>query len=38
VLPSAPRESSRQFRSVADEAADIIRRHWETVKAQREQG
>jgi pSer/pThr/pTyr-binding forkhead associated (FHA) protein len=37
--PSAPRESSpRQFRSVADEAADIIRRHWETVKAQREQG
>jgi predicted component of type VI protein secretion system len=37
--PPAPRESaSRQFRSVADEAADIIRRHWETVKAQREQG
>jgi pSer/pThr/pTyr-binding forkhead associated (FHA) protein len=37
-LPT-PRESSpRQFRSVADEAADIIRRHWETVKAQREQG
>jgi pSer/pThr/pTyr-binding forkhead associated (FHA) protein len=37
--PSAPRESSpRQFRSVAEEAADIIRRHWETVKAQREQG
>ena len=36
---SAPRESSpRQFRSVADEAADIIRRHWEKVKAQREQG
>jgi Inner membrane component of T3SS, cytoplasmic domain len=36
--PAAPRESSapRQFRSVADEAADIIRRHWETVKAQRE--
>jgi len=35
----APRESSpRQFRSVADEAADIIRRHWETVKAQRDQG
>jgi hypothetical protein len=38
ALPSAPREASRQFRSVADEAADIIRRHWETVKAQREQG
>jgi hypothetical protein len=40
VPPSpAPRESSpRQFRSVADEAADIIRRHWEKVKAQREQG
>jgi pSer/pThr/pTyr-binding forkhead associated (FHA) protein len=37
--PPASRESaSRQFRSVADEAADIIRRHWETVKAQREQG
>jgi pSer/pThr/pTyr-binding forkhead associated (FHA) protein len=30
--------ANRQFRSVADEAADIIRRHWETVKAQREQG
>jgi pSer/pThr/pTyr-binding forkhead associated (FHA) protein len=36
---TAPRETAnRQFRSVADEAADIIRRHWETVKAQREQG
>jgi pSer/pThr/pTyr-binding forkhead associated (FHA) protein len=36
---SAPRESSpRQYRSVAEEAADIIRRHWETVKSQREQG
>jgi pSer/pThr/pTyr-binding forkhead associated (FHA) protein len=36
---AAPRESSpRQFRSVAEEAADIIRRHWENVKAQREQG
>jgi predicted component of type VI protein secretion system len=36
---TGPRESAnRQFRSVADEAADIIRRHWETVKAQREQG
>jgi predicted component of type VI protein secretion system len=36
----APRETTppRQFRSVADEAADIIRRHWEMVKAQREQG
>jgi hypothetical protein len=36
---AAPRETSapRQFRSVAEEAADIIRRHWETVKAQREQ-
>jgi pSer/pThr/pTyr-binding forkhead associated (FHA) protein len=35
----APHESTpRQFRSVADEAADIIRRHWEMVKAQREQG
>jgi pSer/pThr/pTyr-binding forkhead associated (FHA) protein len=40
VPPPAPhRESSpRQFRSVADEAADIIRRHWEKVKAQRDQG
>ncbi len=37
--PAAPRESApRQYRSVAEEAADIIRRHWETVKAQREQG
>ncbi len=38
--PSAPRETAapRQFRSVADEAADIIRRHWEMVKAQRDQG
>jgi pSer/pThr/pTyr-binding forkhead associated (FHA) protein len=36
---TAPRETAnRQFRSVADEAADIIRRHWENVKAQREQG
>jgi hypothetical protein len=34
-----PRETAnRQFRSVADEAADIIRRHWENVKAQRDQG
>ena len=39
VPPAPHRESSpRQFRSVADEAADIIRRHWEKVKAQRDQG
>jgi hypothetical protein len=31
------RESPRQFRSVADEAADIIRRHWEMVKSDRNQ-
>ena len=36
--PSQHREQPRQFRSVADEAADIIRRHWEKVKAQRDQG
>jgi hypothetical protein len=35
--PAPPRETPRQFRSVAEEAADIIRRHWEMVKAQREQ-
>jgi pSer/pThr/pTyr-binding forkhead associated (FHA) protein len=35
--PPANREAPRQFRSVADEAADIIRRHREAVKAQREQ-
>jgi type III secretion system (T3SS) inner membrane Yop/YscD-like protein len=36
--PVAPtnREAPRHFRSVADEAADIIRRHWEMVKAQRD--
>jgi Inner membrane component of T3SS, cytoplasmic domain len=36
--PATNREPPRQFRSIADEAADIIRRHWETVKAQRDQG
>jgi hypothetical protein len=36
--PAANRETARQFRSVAEEAADIIRRHWEMVKAQRDQG
>jgi len=35
--PSVSREPPRQFRSVAEEAADIIRRHWEMVKAQRDQ-
>jgi pSer/pThr/pTyr-binding forkhead associated (FHA) protein len=35
--PPANRETPRQFRNVADEAADIIRRHWEMVKAQRDQ-
>jgi hypothetical protein len=35
--PTPPREPPRQFRSVAEEAADIIRRHWEMVKAQRDQ-
>jgi pSer/pThr/pTyr-binding forkhead associated (FHA) protein len=37
-VPAAPanRETPRHFRSVADEAADIIRRHWEMVKAQRD--
>lgn len=37
-VPAAPanREAPRHFRSVADEAADIIRRHWEMVKAQRD--
>lgn len=36
--PAAPtnREAPRHFRSVADEAAEIIRRHWEMVKAQRD--
>ncbi len=40
LVPAAPtsRETPRHFRSVADEAADIIRRHWEMVKAQRDQG
>ncbi|HXY32863.1 MAG TPA: FHA domain-containing protein [Planctomycetaceae bacterium] len=39
IPASPPRESSpRQYRSVAEEAADIIRRHHEAVKAQREQG
>jgi hypothetical protein len=32
----AGRDTARQFRSVAEEAADIIRRHWEMVKSQRE--
>jgi Inner membrane component of T3SS, cytoplasmic domain len=38
--PAAPasREAPRHFRSVADEAADIIRRHWEMVKSQRDHG
>lgn len=36
--PAASRETQRQFRSVAEEAADIIRRHWEMVKSQRDQG
>jgi len=35
--PAANRETPRQFRNVAEEAADIIRRHWEMVKAQRDQ-
>lgn len=36
-LPASRESSPRQFRSVADEAADIIRRHWDMVKTQREQ-
>jgi pSer/pThr/pTyr-binding forkhead associated (FHA) protein len=35
-LPPAPKAAPparRQFKSVADEAADIIRRHWEIVRA-----
>jgi predicted component of type VI protein secretion system len=38
--PVAPasRETPRHFRNVADEAADIIRRHWEMVKEQRDHG
>jgi pSer/pThr/pTyr-binding forkhead associated (FHA) protein len=32
-----PRDAPRHYRSVADEAAEIIRRHWEMVKAQRDQ-
>jgi pSer/pThr/pTyr-binding forkhead associated (FHA) protein len=35
--PAPSREAPRQFRNVAEEAADIIRRHWEMVKAQRDQ-
>jgi len=35
--PAANRETPRQFRSIAEEAADIIRRHWEMVKSQRDQ-
>jgi predicted component of type VI protein secretion system len=38
AAPVASRETPRQFRSVADEAADIIRRHWEMVKSQRDHG
>lgn len=34
--PPASRETPRQFRTVAEEAADIIRRHWESTK-QRDQ-
>jgi Inner membrane component of T3SS, cytoplasmic domain len=34
--PPASRDAPRQFRSVAEEAADIIRRHWEAVKSQRD--
>ena len=34
--PAPSREAPRQFRSIAEEAADIIRRHWEVVK--RDQG
>jgi hypothetical protein len=30
----AAQEQKRQFRNVAEEAADIIRRHWEMVKAE----
>jgi hypothetical protein len=36
-IPVPPRDPPRQFRTVAEEAADIIRRHWEMVKAQRDQ-
>jgi predicted component of type VI protein secretion system len=32
-----PREPQRQFRNIAEEAADIIRRHWELVKAEEEE-
>jgi Inner membrane component of T3SS, cytoplasmic domain len=35
--PPPTRETPQKFRSVSEEAADIIRRHWERVRAQREQ-
>lgn len=35
--PPPQREQQRQFRNVAEEAADIIRRHWELVKAEEEE-
>lgn len=33
----APPQPQRQFRNVAEEAADIIRRHWQLVKAEEEE-
>ena len=30
VSPAAPAATKKQFRTIAEEAADIIRRHWET--------
>ncbi|MGE3315881.1 MAG: FHA domain-containing protein, partial [Planctomycetaceae bacterium] len=35
--PAQQREQQRQFRNIAEEAADIIRRHWELVKAEEEE-
>jgi hypothetical protein len=37
ATPPPSRESPQKFRSVSEEAADIIRRHWESVKSQRDQ-
>jgi hypothetical protein len=36
--PASRESPQRQFRSVADEAADIIRRHWHTTKSNQDNG
>ncbi len=35
VIPAAPKPEKKAFHTIGEEAADIIRRHWESVRAKK---